>query len=290
MLSAIGHLPMNPLLAGQAELLPPIAYSQNGQQLTLILPWAPRDDRSHMAPVPLIVFVQGSGWTTPNLNYELPMLCGYAQEGIAVATVSHRSTAAGHPFPAYLQDVQCAIRFLRAHAARYGIDPERVAAFGTSSGGNTVCLLGLTGDDPRYRTEEYADQSDRVCGVVSCFGPMDLVTLFEERKKAGDVSARMTLLLGPRQEEWPDKLREFSPYHRVVNGQEYPPFHLLHGTGDPLVPHAQMERMFERLRAAGANAQAYYVDGAEHEGNFWSPEVRDVIHDALLQALAVNPR
>ena len=115
------HLPANPTLKGQAELIQDVPYSKNDQTLTLILPWAPNGDRTKIGRIPLIVFVQGSGWTTPNLNYELPMLCHYAEEGIAVATVRHRSTADGAVFPAFLIDVKCAIRFLRAHAEEYGI-------------------------------------------------------------------------------------------------------------------------------------------------------------------------
>lgn len=109
------------------------------------------------------------------------MLSRFAEEGIAVAAVCHRSTLDGHTFPAYLQDMKCAIRFLWAHAEEYNIDKEKVAAFGTSSGGNTVCLLGLTGNDPRYRTAEYPEESNAVCAVVSCFDPMELVTLFKQR-------------------------------------------------------------------------------------------------------------
>ena len=287
MTASIGHLPMNPLLSGQAECRQRIVYSQNGQMLTLILPWAHRDRRGAVPPTPLIVFVQGSGWTTPDLGYELPMLCRYAEEGIAVATVSHRSTAEGHPFPAFLQDVKCAIRFLRAHAEHYHIDRARVAAFGTSSGGNTVCLLGATGDDPRYRTEEYPEESDAVCAVVSCFGPMDLVTLFGQRmeKDRASTEKRLAAMLGPDRSAWPEKLAEFSPALQIRPGGTYPSFLLLHGSGDPVVPCAQMERMVQSLCEAGAAVRAYYVDGAEHEGNFWSPEVRKIIHDELTEKL-----
>ena len=152
MIPELLHLPMNPELKGQAELIGPLTYSRNGQKLILMLPWAPKDDRTHRAPCPVILFVQGSAWTSPNLNYEIPMLSRYAEEGFAVATVTHRSIADGFPFPAFLEDVKCAVRFLRAHAAQYALDPERIAAFGTSSGGHTVCMLGLTGDDPAFRT------------------------------------------------------------------------------------------------------------------------------------------
>lgn len=283
MISTIGHLPMNPDLAGQAEFKQNVVYSQNGQTLTLILPWAYRDSRVHLAPMPLIVFVQGSGWTSPNLDYQLPLLSRFAEEGIAVATVRHRSTRDGFPFPAFLQDVKCAIRFLRAHAEEYCIDKDRVAAFGTSSGGNTVCLLGVTGDDPRYRTEEYPEESDSVCAVVSCFAPLELVTLFAQRlaKDREGVEARLTSMLGPDKTQWNEKLAQYSPALQLRPGGRYPSFLLLHGTGDPVVPYEQMECMYTRLREIGADVRAYYVDGAEHEGNFFSPEVRRVIHDEL---------
>ena len=287
MISTIGHLPMNPLLTGQAELKQHITYSQNGQTLTLLLPWAYRNRSVSVDPTPLIVFVQGSGWTTPDLDYELPMLSHFAEEGIAVATVCHRSTLDGYPFPAFLQDVKCAIRFLRAHAEEYNIDKERVAAFGTSSGGNTVCLLGVTGNDLRYRTEEYTDESDAVCAVVSCFGPMELVKLFGQRMEADrfKTEERLSKLLGPDKTTWPEKLAQFSPALQTEPGKAYPPFLLLHGSGDPIVPYEQMEYMYQSLRYAGAKVRAYYVDGAEHEGNFWSPEVRRIIHDELMEKL-----
>ena len=292
MIPSIGHLPMNPLLKGQAELKQNVVYSQNGQTLTLVLPWAHRDRRGPVDPTPLIVFVQGSGWTSPNLDYELPMLSRYAEEGIAVATVRHRSTADGFPFPAFLRDVKCAARYLRARAEEYNIDKSRVAAFGTSSGGNTVCLMGLTGNDPRYRTGEYPQESDAVCAMVSCFGPMDLKTLFASRLEKDPEGAenRLRAMLGPDKTAWPGKLAQFSPALQAKPGRALPSFLLLHGTADPLVPCEQMEKMYQSLCAAGAAVQAFYVDGAEHEGNFWSPEVRRVIHDELTGKLGLADR
>ena len=281
----IGHLPMNPTLTGQAELLEHIVYSANGQELSLILPWTIGQDRSKMKRVPLILFVQGSAWTTPNLGYEIPMLSHFAEEGIAVATVSHRSTRDGYPFPAFLVDVKCAIRFLRAHAAEYAIDPERVAAFGTSSGGNTVCLLGLTGDDPAFRNGEYDDQSDAVCAVTACFPPTDLPALFDYLKNAPEIRAVMAAYFGADESRWPEVMNACSPVAIVKEGKAYPPFLLLHGTGDPVVPYTQTEVLYEKLKAAGVEVSAWYVDGAEHEGNFWSPQVRKVIHDELVGRL-----
>ncbi len=286
MIAEIPHLPMNPSLRGQAELIRDIPYSQNGQTLTLILPWAPHDDRSRVAPAPLLLFVQGSAWTTPNLGYEIPMLSRFAEEGIAVATVSHRSTAEGHPFPAFLVDVKCAIRFLRANAGKYAIDPRRVAAFGTSSGGNTVCLLGLTGDDPAFRNGEYDGESDAVTAVTACFAPTDLPALFDYLTDLPDIDRSIAAYFGDDPAGQREAMRLYSPVYRVKDGVNYPPFLLLHGTGDKLVPCAQMDALYERLKSAGAEVSAWYVDGAEHEGNFWSPEVRRVIHDEIVRRLA----
>ncbi len=285
MIPDIAHLPMNPRLLGQAEVIRDIVYSKNGQKLTLILPWAEQGSRPRLPGRPLIVFVQGSGWTTPNLDYEIPFLSHFAEEGYAVATVCHRSATDGHPFPAFLLDVKCAIRFLRAHAADYAIDPDRVAAMGSSSGGNAVCLVGLTGDDPKLKTEEYAQESDAVLGVVSCAAPTDLPALFRHLWNTPDSENRVAAMLGPDKSRWEEKERQYSPVFRVEDGKPCPPFLLLHGTADQTVPCAQMEVFYRRLKAAGADVTACYVDGAEHGGNFWGPEMRGVIHDHLCRWL-----
>ena len=276
---------MNPALKGQAELIEHIRYSRNGQELSLLLPWAKMNERSIASPCPLIVFVQGSGWTTPNLGYEIPMLSRYAEEGFAVATVSHRNVHDGHPFPAFLLDVKCAIRYLRAHAAEYAIDPKRVAAFGTSSGGNTVCLLGLTGDDPALKIEEYAEQSDSICCAAACFAPTDLPRLFSLWMRDPGMAATMSEYFGADSGRWEEVMRAYSPVYRVEKGKAYPPFLLLHGTGDTLVPCEQMDALYLKLKEAGADVAAYYVDGAEHEGDFWSPQVRQAIHAFLTNVL-----
>ena len=284
MIQRIPQLPMNPSLEGQAELIEHIVYSENGQDLSLLLPWAPNDDRSAQIPHPLILFVQGSAWTTPNLGYEIPMLSRYAEEGYAVATIRHRSTENGCPFPAFLIDAKCAIRFLRANAAKYALNTEKIVAFGTSSGGNTVCLLGLTGDDPEFRTPEYREYSDAVQSVISCFAPTDLPALFEHLSDFPDREAVLTAYFGPDKARWQEEMIRYSPVFRVKDGP-LPPFLLLHGTGDPLVPCSQLDALYTRLQEVNAQVRACYVTGAEHEGNFWGPQVRTLIHEEIVSRL-----
>ncbi|MBQ2724209.1 MAG: alpha/beta hydrolase [Clostridia bacterium] len=273
----------NPNLDHLAEISGDIVYSEAGGKpitMRVITPW--RNDANKDCRYPLILFIQGSGWTFPNINYEIPQLGWYARHGYVAATVTHRNSNDGFPFPAFLQDVKCALRYLRAHAKDFRIDPERVTAFGTSSGGNTALLLGLTGDDPAYKTEEYADQSDAVSAVVECFGPADMIALWDYYSGGDRSKMFLTSLLGDTPEAAEKTAREMSPIFRVQDGVNYPPFLLLHGNADPVVPYeTQAVPMSERLDSAGADVSLVCVEGAEHEGTFWSDELHGIILDFI---------
>lgn len=271
----------NPTLAGMARLEPDVIYSRKngGLRLALITPWASAGLAG--GPRPLVVFVQGSSWTFPKINSEIPQLSALAREGYVVATIEHRSAMDGHAFPAYLEDAKTAIRYLRAHADEYGIDPARVAIYGTSSGGNAALLVALTGDDPRFKTDEYADQSDEVQLMVECFGPSDLPKMIDLNAEGhtDDMKKLMYGLAGDRTPE--ETIRLMSPVNYVRDGAKYPPCLLLYGDADTIVPYEQGELMFKRLIDCGANARLVRVRGAEHEGNFWSQPLIDEIYDFI---------
>ena len=147
-------------------------------------------------------------------------------------------------------------------------------------------MLGLTGDDPAFRTDEYPDVSDSVCSVISCFGPTDLNDLFAfYHHRKGEPNEWLASAFGPDADAWDEQMRRYSPTALVRDGQPYPPFLLLHGTADTVVPVRQMDALYTRLKEAGAKVTAWYVDGAEHEGNFWSREVRIVIHNELMRLM-----
>ncbi len=277
----IRKLPINPELKGFAMVQPNITYAvRDGKDYTLdlLFPWPVEGETKKF---PLVVFVQGSSWTTPVREYELLQLGQLAQKGFIVATVGHRSCVDGYKAPAFLEDVKTAIRFLRAKAETYRIDPERVGIWGTSSGGNTSLLVGVTGDDPRFRTEEYADQSDAVRLVVDCFGPTDLNAMVRENYYAlkDDPTTIFAMLCGyPYNEETQAKMASISPLEYVEPGKDFPPFLLLHGTGDPVVDYTQSTRMYEKLLDCGYDATMYQVPDAPHEGAFWSQELVQTVH------------
>lgn len=273
----------NPSLEGMAEIIPDMVFSTPVEgyplKMQIISPW--RSGAETEPPRrPAIVFVQGSGWKFPNVYYEIPQLSWYAKElGYVVATVTHRNCLDGFPFPAYLQDAKTAIRFLRAHAEQYGIDPERIGIWGTSSGGNTALLAAATGDDPRYRTWEWDHESDKVKAVVECFGPTDLADLMDGLYNPDDdrPGGWYYELLGGSTGEKADVMREMSPIHHVRPDGSFPPALLLHGDADPLVPYRQAEMMLDALVKNNVEASLVRIRGGVHEHSFWSREVHRII-------------
>lgn len=270
----VTKIPYNPSMEDMAEMFPDITYStETGRELKLsiLAPW--RDWANETAPPkrPLIVFVQGSAFTFPNIHYEIPQLSRYAQNGYVVATVTHRNCLEGHPFPAYLEDVKTAIRFLRKNAAEYGIDPDRIGMWGTSSGGNTALMVGLT--QGQYLTGEHEGVSDAVKCVVDCFGPTDMTVLYEEVKKVQEAGLLDIFngLMGGR--ESPGILKEMSPFHRIEKSRTYPPFLIIHGDADTLVPYEQSFQMYAALRENGNEAEMICVENGPHERAFWSKEL-----------------
>lgn len=267
---SILHIPANPTMAAQARLDTNIVYSTaQGQEITcaVLTPWNEATEK----PYPAIVFVQGSAWQFPDVGYELPQLSEYAKGGYVVMTVTHRNAMEGHPFPAFLEDVKTAVRYLRKNAEVYHVDPERIGIWGTSSGGNTSMLVSMTADDPRYKTGEYAEFSDAVRCAVQCFGPTDLVTLFELHKGAPIAKA----LQGDQDAD--TVLHDMSPYHIAEPGKEYPPILMIQGDADDVVPWDQGEKMYKKYLEVGADAQLICIDGAPHEGPFWSRAVHEQI-------------
>ena len=270
-------LPHNPELKGLLDLRANIPFAApDGQELALQLikpQWS-----SGGQGFPLVLFIQGSAWTKPNQFWQLPQLAQLAAQGYVIASVTHRACWTA-PAPAFLLDVKTALRFLRAHAREYDIDKERVCAWGTSSGGNTALLLGVTGDDPAFEGEEWAGESTRVQAVVDCFGPSDLARIYDahpERIQPADDN--LFYALGGRDlSAIRENFARISPVNYVKPGLELPPFMLLHGDADELVAMDQSEVMYDLLLDNGYQADLVHVTNAPHEGTFWSPELLDVV-------------
>jgi len=282
---AIRIIPHNPTYQGLLDLKVNIPFlTVDGEELSLQLikpQWASPEKHGF----PLVVFIQGSAWTKPNQFWELPQLSQLAARGFVIASVTHRSCFSA-PAPAFLQDVKAAIRFLRCNAAEYDIDKTRVCAFGTSSGGNTALLLGLTGDDPAFETQDHAGESSVVQAVVDCFGPADLVGMVDRWKDFPLTQENLIYALGGRNPDtFRDTLAKISPVNYVAPGRELPPFLLLHGDADDVVAYSDSERMYALLTENGYQADLVRVTDAPHEGSFWSQPLLDIVFDFIVRTI-----
>lgn len=271
-LDNITVLTNNKSLTGNARVLPHLVFSTvEGERLEmqLIVPWS-LDNATANTRYPVIIFLQGSGWRHPDVTYELPQLCDYARHGYIVAMITHRSCD-DYAAPSFLIDCKTAVRFIRKQAEIYPIDTENIGFFGTSSGGNAALLMGLTGDNPRYKTAEYAGYSDAVKSVVSCFGPTDLTSLIADSSLSG--LPEKSHFVG----DDPDILEKMSPLLMLGERDSQVPVLLLHGTADKLVPYQQSVELYQALHSEGIPAELVAVQDADHEGDFWSQAVHDKI-------------
>ncbi len=177
--------------------------------------------------------------------------------------------APGTCHPGQLFDVRRAVRWLRANAADHGIDPDRIGVWGSSAGGHLAALTGVHSGTTRLPGEEPASVDSSVQAVVDGYGPADLpglVDLSAERAPGEDDSPEASLLGGAIRDRL-DAARSASPALQVAPGA--PPFLVMHGLGDNLVPFTQSVELYDALVAHGNEAILYLIEGFGH--GFFNP-------------------
>ena len=228
------------------------------------------DGKAH----PTVVWLTGGGWQKVSKNAHVPEMVYLAEAGYTVATVEYRSSE-DDPFPAQIEDVKAAIRFLRKNAALYQVDPDRVAVMGESAGGHLAALAGTTTGTGLFDVGENLDFSSDVTCAVDWYGPSDF-TDFGTSESGLFSFPPEALLIGGGIGRNPEKARAASPITYV--GEKTPPFLILHGTDDQLVPFSQSEKLYEKLLEAGAEAELVAIAGANHgDPVFVTGEVRKEI-------------
>lgn len=221
--------------------------------------------------VPIVVFLHGGGWRLGSRHSAGPAYRGadpgpfeqFAQAGIAVASIDYRLSGEAI-WPAQLHDAKAAVRWLRRRSADLGIDPARIAAWGESAGGHLAELLGLTIDDQALEGEVgIVGSSSSVAAVAAWYGPSDIAAVATDvGADPLDPSSREALLIGAAASTMPKLAAQASPISHVTPGA--PPFLLLHGRADRLVPAAQSQRLHDALAAAGVSVELHLYDGSDH--------------------------
>lgn len=208
-------------------------------------------------PLPVIVWVHGGGWRRGGKR-KCPAVA-LVPDGFAVASIDYRLSGAA-PFPAQIEDCKAAVRWLRANAAKYNLDADRIGVWGMSAGGHLAALLGTSGGVPELEgSGDNMKYSSRVQAVCDVAGPVDLLALTNLGPKR-----RFAIegLLGGTPEK--DKATTASPLHYV--SKDDPPFLIVHGEGDRVVPVEQSQRLYEELRKAGVNATLKILPNVGHQG------------------------
>ncbi len=262
---------------------PDVVYAKYGdaeRRLQIIVP--------HRAgsQFPLVIFVQGSAWRKQDTYAMIPNLCQIAAKGYVVASVEIRESDIA-PFPAALEDVKCAIRFMRKNAAEYGVDPNLVAVWGDSSGGHLALMTGLTIGE--YDNGLYSEQTDEVSAVIDYYGVSDLLTLgkYNDILDHDAADSPEGLFIGGRVPDHVEQAKKASPLHQDLD-KKLPPFLIIHGDSDNVVHVNQSIEMYKALKEHGQKVLFYKVVGGDHGGGVWSPQVLDIT-ERFLSAHTYRP-
>jgi acetyl esterase/lipase len=260
--NCLAQTPNPPGLKVERDLL---FASLGGKNLKLHL-YRPENSSGN---VPVVVLIYGGAWMARNQAMETPKAAWLATHGYAAAVIDHRLSSEAL-FPAQIYDCKAAVRWLRANAAKYGLDAAHIGAWGESSGGHLASLLGVAGSVAGLEGDAgNTNQSSQVQGVVDFFGPTDFLQA-QAHALPGSLlnhdspTSPESRLIGGAIQENPDKAGQANPIKYVTG--DAPPFLIVHGEQDPLVPCDQSELLFKALKKAGANVTFYKIAGAGHGG------------------------
>lgn len=264
---ADGNMPLREILRrarlpGDAQRLRDLQYAKVGDtalRLDLFLPTG-KDANGR----PVVVWIHGGGWRAGD-KANCPAV-GLVNDGFAVASINYRLTGISS-HPAQIEDCKGAIRWLRAHAEKYNLDPNRFGVAGASAGGHLAALLGTSGGvkELEGNVGDNLDQSSRVQAVLDCCGPADLVEMLKRKqRRRNDPNSPESKLLGGPIAERMDLGKAASPVTYVDPND--PPFLIIHGDSDPVVPLEQAKIMHAALQKAGVPSELMILKNFGHGG------------------------
>jgi acetyl esterase len=261
-------------VAARAELKTDIVFAEAGGTNLTLDAFVPEGS----GPFPTCILVHGGGFTKGNkTTFIKPLFEPLGKAGFAWFTVNYR-LAPQHRFPACIEDVESAIRWVKAHAADYKADPKRITLIGESAGGHLVSLAGVR-----------AKEDTRVAAVVPFYAPHDLELQVNHRHALGASMEALFGLTELNDAAW-KTLREASPIRYVRQG--LPPYLLVHGTKDPTVPFEQSLKFQEKMKAAGNVCDLIAVEGGVHGMGGWEkvdPSYKEKLIAWLRKTLVAAP-
>ncbi len=238
------------------NLLMNVVYGENGGVKETMDIYLPADITARHA---CIVLVHGGAWISGDKSFYSGFAQQLAHHGYVAASINYRMLPKWH-YPAELDDTQLAVRFLRAHATQYGIDPTRFGAVGDSAGGYLVAMLGLRGT--RNKSLPLSNYSSRVQAVVDFYGPTDFTSLPADGGIAPGGLSLLSMFLNGDRVHSPQVYKSSSPMSYV--SPTAAPFLIIHGSADELIPVVQSIRLAKALTADRVSATMLEVMAAPH--------------------------
>ena len=252
-----------------------IVYSQSGMKLDIYKPV------ETITSLPVIVFIHGGAWRVgdkESVSFGLPYN-EMVEQGYVFVSINYRLSDEA-TFPAQIHDCKAAIRWIRAHAKEYNIDPERVGVWGPSAGGHLAALLGTSdgirdlegdGGNPQY--------SSSVQAVCDFYGPTDLIRMSELKGELDKESPESLMIGGPLLEN-ADKVNRANPITYITGNS--PPFLIVHGEKDAVVPPDQSQILYDALLKTNIEAELQIIPEAIHGFNGISAEQLDQIKQMVI--------
>ena len=237
-----------------------IEYGNAGGDRPLLLDLYVPDNLTK--PAPALIFINGGGWMMGNKADYRYYVIEYAKKGYVTASISYRLSGEAK-FPAAVQDAKCAVRWMRANAAKYKADSYKIAVIGGSAGGHLSLMLGYS-DDPALEGDAgYAEYSSRVQAVVNFYGVVDCTTEYGKGRQ------EPITFIGKTYDEAPELWEQNSPIFHLT--ADDPPTLTFHGTIDELVPVAQADTLHAKLDELGINNRLDKFEGWPHTMDLAEP-------------------
>lgn len=262
--------------------VPDRGYTNKPLTMHLVIP---QDKKMH----PVILYINGGGFINANKDGYMQQWLDLAEHGYVVASMTYR-VAPTSTFPAPLEDVKSAVRFLRANAQKFHIDADHVGVFGGSAGGYLAAMAGTTNGVKVFDKGENLNYSSDVQAVVDVYGVSDVNKIgadYSEAVQKTHASAAATEALWVNGSPVfggkdggiaanPEGAKKANPLTYI--SRKTAPFLLMHGDADVLVSPSQTELLREALAEHNIEATRYLVKGAAHGGPFWvQPEIMDIV-------------
>lgn len=254
-----------------------IVYKTVGDVEIKLNLFLPVDEGRPLEGAPLLIDIVSGGWNSPGPgDGGFWRRIGAVERGFAVASVAHRSVTPECVFPAQIEDMKAAVRFLRAHAGEYGLDVNRFAAMGASSGGHMASMLGISDEYRQFDVGENLDQSSQVNAVIDLCCTADMA-FYLERSPEQTPSPVYQVLGSAKRNDLPyaeqaapllDKARRYSPITYV--NADFSPTLILQGVLDEAVVPSQSCLFYEALKRAKVKTELHLANDKGHTAEIFS--------------------